>query len=57
MTKAATLSFIRHALTFGGGYFVEQGFLDESMLTQAISAVVTLVGIGWGMYDKKGRNA
>ena len=57
MTKDATLSFIRHGLTFGGGYLVAQGFLDESSLTQAVSAIITLIGISWGVYDKKGRNA
>lgn len=55
MTKDSILGFIRHILTFGGGFFVGEGFATTDELTTAVSAIVTLVGVVWSVIDKKGR--
>jgi hypothetical protein len=34
-----------------------QGYTDEGQTTEAIGAIVTLVGIGWSVYDKHQRKA
>ncbi len=52
MNKAAVLGIIRHMLTFGGGAGVSAGYLAESDLTAAVSAIITLAGILWSVVDK-----
>ncbi len=52
MNKAAVLGVIRHLLTFGGGMGVSAGYLVESDLTGAVSAIITLAGILWSVVDK-----
>lgn len=44
---------LRHVLTFGGGYLVTKGVVDEGTLELGIGAIVTLVGIGWSAFAKK----
>jgi hypothetical protein len=53
MSKEAILGTIRHLLTFGGGVLVSRGTLDEVAMTEAVGAVVTLVGIVWSIRQKK----
>ncbi len=53
MNKAAILGIIRHILTFGGGMGVSAGYLVESDLTGAVSAVLTLIGVVWSWWDKQ----
>lgn len=47
MNQQRILGLLRHILTFGGGFLVANGKLDESSMTEAIAAVLTLVGIVW----------
>jgi len=53
MNKESILGVIRHILTFGGGFVVAQGFVDQSMVSDAVGALMTLIGLGWSIYDKK----
>lgn len=46
---------IRHILTFIGGYLVTQGIIDETMLTEVVGAIITLVGFAWSWKDKADR--
>lgn len=57
MNKDTLLGFIRHALTFGGGFAVAKGLIDPELLTEAVGALVTLVGVFLSAKDKKDRNA
>lgn len=57
MNKDTLLGFVRHALTFGGGFAVAKGLIDPEMLTEVVGAVVTLVGVVMSALDKKNRNA
>lgn len=43
---------IRHAMTFGGGFLLEDGLTTATDLEAATGAVLTLVGIGWSIYNK-----
>jgi hypothetical protein len=49
------LGLVRHVLTFGGGYLIGQGIADAATVEVAVSAIITLVGIGWSFIDKKPR--
>jgi hypothetical protein len=50
---AAITGVVRHVLTFGGGYLVQDGLLSTPDLETGIGAVVTLIGLAWSIYDKK----
>jgi hypothetical protein len=47
------LGFVRHALTFGGGFLVTNGTVTASDLEMGIGAIVTLIGLAWSIFDKK----
>lgn len=49
--------FIRHILTFGGGFLVTNGTLAQSDMEAAVGAVVTLVGLVWSLVAKSDKNA
>lgn len=51
--KEALLGFIRHILTFGGGFLASNGFITEGQIELAVGAIITLVGIAWSAFDKK----
>lgn len=55
MKKDQALSMIRHTLTFVGGLLVAKGTIDEGMANEIGGAVVTLAGLIWGLFDKRGR--
>ena len=52
MTKEAILGIIRHALTFGGGFLVAKGYADAGALDQGVAALITVIGLGWSVWDK-----
>jgi hypothetical protein len=52
MTKDSVLSVIRHALTFAGGAFLPAGAVSGDELQIAIGAIMTLVGLAWGVFEK-----
>lgn len=51
--KEALLGFIRHILTFGGGFLASNGWITEGQIEVAVGAVITLIGIAWSAWDKK----
>lgn len=53
LTKEQILGIVRHALTFVGGIVVMKGLVDETMVTEIIGGVMTLVGTVWSVIDKK----
>lgn len=53
MTKDAILGFVRHILTFAGGFAVSGGLASNDEVTLAVSAVVTLAGVVWSVVAKK----
>ena len=55
LTNLVGLPLIRHALTAGGGALVVGGYLDASQAQAASGAVLTLVGIGLSLWDKRSR--
>ncbi len=38
---------VRHILTFGGGWLVAQGWVDEATMMELVGAAVTLFGLVW----------
>jgi energy-converting hydrogenase Eha subunit C len=46
------LGLIRHLLTFGGGFLVAKGYLDEASAGELVGAVTTIVGIVWSGLSK-----
>ena len=44
--------FVRHILTFAGGWAVAQGYVDESTAMEGVGAVATLVGLAWSWWSK-----
>jgi hypothetical protein len=47
LTKEQILGIVRHALTFIGGIVVMKGLVDETMVTEIIGGVMTVVGAVW----------
>jgi hypothetical protein len=45
-----TMGFIRHALTFIGGWLVTKGYGDESTMTALTGAVSTVIGAVWSYF-------
>lgn len=52
MKKEQYLGLIRHTLTFVGGILVAKGLLDETIVTEIVGAVITLVGGMWSIIEK-----
>ena len=55
LTKEQIFGLIRHGLTALGGALVAKGVIDEAGLTEAVGALVTLIGVIWSAADKKGQ--
>ena len=46
--KEQTLGLVRHILTYLGGAIVATGVgITEDMWTQAVGAIITLIGLYW----------
>ncbi|HEU0310666.1 MAG TPA: hypothetical protein VFR36_05560 [Sphingomicrobium sp.] len=43
---------IRHVLTFGAGYLVAKGLIDETMTAEVVGAAMTLIGLVWSWMSK-----
>ena len=43
---------IRHLLTLGGGILITKGLANESEITDAVGAIVVLIGVGWSIASK-----
>lgn len=55
MNKLAILGLLRHILTFGGGFLVAKGVLDDGTLQEVIGGVVTIVGALWSFFAPEKR--
>ena len=44
---------VRHGLTALGGFLVAKGLVEDSLIQDAIGAVMTLVGVIWSVAAKK----
>ena len=53
LTQEQIFGIIRHALTAAGGALVAKGVIDEAGLTEAVGALITLLGVAWSAMDKK----
>ena len=52
VANKVVLGLIRHLLTLGGGFFINQGVMDKSQMETAIAAVITLIGVIWSVAVK-----
>jgi hypothetical protein len=53
LNKEQVMGIVRHTLTFIGGIVVMKGLVDETVVTEVIGGVMTLVGAIWSILDKK----
>lgn len=53
MNKESILGFVRHVLTFGGGYLSADGLATGDEITAGVSAIITLAGLVWSILDKR----
>jgi len=53
MTKEQILGVVRHLLTFFGGILVTKGLVDETIVTEIIGGLSTLIGAIWSFFSKK----
>lgn len=53
MSKEMVLGVVRHVLTFGGGFLVTKGLVEESIMLELVGGVITLVGGLWSVISKK----
>ena len=53
MGKEVILGFVRHVLTFAGGFAASSGYVSSDDVTAAVGAVVTLATIVWSAFSKK----
>ena len=54
MNKETWLGVVRHVLTFGGGFLASWGYIGSGDVEIAVGAVITLIGLGWSAWDKRG---
>jgi hypothetical protein len=52
MTKEQILGVVRHLLTFFGGILVTKGLVDETVVTEIIGGLSTLIGAVWSFISK-----
>jgi hypothetical protein len=52
LTKEQVLGIVRHTLTFVGGILITRGLIDETVVTEIIGGVITLIGTVWSVIDK-----
>ena len=52
MNKEQILGVVRHLLTFFGGILITKGIVDETIITEAIGGLSTLIGAVWSFFSK-----
>jgi len=52
LTKEQVLGIVRHTLTFVGGVLITKGLIDETIASEIIGGVITLVGTIWSVVEK-----
>jgi hypothetical protein len=53
MNKEQILGVVRHLLTFFGGILIAKGVIDETVVTEIIGGLSTLIGAVWSFVAKK----
>ena len=53
LTREQILGIVRHSLTFIGGIFVMKGLVDETMVTEVVGGIISLIGTIWSIVTKK----
>lgn len=53
MSKETIATIVRTVLKIGGGFLVAKGLADEAQIAEATGAVVSLIGIVWGILAAK----
>jgi hypothetical protein len=53
MDKSQVLGIVRHILTFGSGFVIAKGWLDESLAAELVTAFIGLAGAVWSVVDKR----
>lgn len=43
---------VRHLLTFGGGWLVTKGLVDEGTMNELVGGLMTVIGIVWSVAQK-----
>ena len=51
--QATVLGIVRHALTTAGGGLITAGYLTGNELTDAVGAVMVLIGVGLSINNKR----
>lgn len=57
MTKETILALVRHILTTGGGALASRGVIDGGDTELVVGALVTIIGFGWSLIDKRRQKA
>jgi deferrochelatase/peroxidase EfeB len=57
MLEPLIMGLARHLLTAAGGALVTYGYMDASQGQALSGALLTLVGVGFSVWDKKRRTA
>jgi hypothetical protein len=52
MSFEMIMGFVRHFLTFVGGWVVARGVVDEATMTEAVGASITIAGVVWSFVQK-----
>ncbi len=52
-TKDMLEGYVRHTMTFFGGYLVLKGYTDEATVMLMAGLAATAVGVFWSWYYKK----
>lgn len=55
-TKQMLLGLARHLLTIAGGALATHGIINASGVETFVSIGITLLGLGWSLWDKYGRD-
>jgi len=50
MNIPAILTLLRYLLTFGGGFLVAKGYLDEASLEQVIGGIISIASVAAGVF-------
>lgn len=56
MNKEKIMGLVRHILTFGGGYAVAQGWVDEETMLTLVGAAITIGGTAWSIFAPEKKN-
>jgi len=51
--KDTLIPIIRHAIGFGGGILVGKGIVDQQSAQEVAGALMTLVSVGWSLFEKR----